>query len=465
MSKQQWLRGLPAVSDILETPDLITLRQRHPHASVIDWVRRAVESCRSDVLNGRREGLDDWLPLIIERIHEERDRELGTAIQPVINATGILLHTNLGRAPLADRAIERVVTAAGASNVELNLFTGKRNHRGEQVVRLLRRLTGCEDAVVVNNCAAATMMVLQTIAAGREVVVSRGQLVEIGGGFRLPDVFRAAGVILREVGTTNRTYTSDYEAAIGDQSGAVIRVHHSNFHMAGFVTEPSIAELVAMRRPQDLPIIDDLGSGWIGDLTELELKEPSVRDSVRSGADLTLFSGDKLLGGPQCGIILGRTQWISRLRRSPLMRAMRVDKLTLAALEATLEIHLEGNAAGEIPVLAMLSTSAQQVHQRCQQVYERLGKPSAIEIVSCQSQIGGGSVPGSVLPSHALKLNTRHPDRLASWLRHGSPAVQARIHDDALLLDLRTVPDHQCVPLADRLHTLLQQEPSEDLGR
>jgi L-seryl-tRNA(Ser) seleniumtransferase len=348
-----------------------------------------------------------------------------------------------------------MVQASGYTNVEMNLDTGERSPRGERVVRLLQLLTGAEDAVVVNNCAAATMLVLQTTAAGREVVISRGQLVEIGGGFRLPDVFRAAGVILREVGTTNRTYLTDYQGAVGAQTGAVLRVHHSNFRMSGFVTEPSISELVSLRRPDELAVVDDLGSGWIRNLPELVLNEPSVAASVQAGADLTLFSGDKLFGGPQCGIIVGRSDWIACIRKQPLMRALRIDKLTQAALEATTEIHLSGEAATQIPCLAMLATPAEMIRERCIRVQQLLGNPPMVELVRCESQTGGGSVPGEVLPSFGLQILCEHPDAIAEALRRGRPSVQARIQHDSLLLDVRTVMDDQCNDLAKCLRRSL----------
>ena len=454
-SKAQSLRSLPAIDDLLRDAELADLRQQFPHAVVAGWIRNAVETCRQEILDDARPGSEDWREVIIKGVRLQQDREVGTAIQEVINATGIILHTNLGRAPLAKEAIARVVEATGYSNVELDLHSGKRSHRGERACRLLQRLTSAEDAVVVNNCAAATILVLNAVAAGREVVVARGQLVEIGGGFRLPDVFRSAGVVLREVGTTNRTYLHDYEDAIGEQTGAVIRVHHSNFRISGFVTEPTIAELVTVRRPSDLAVIDDLGSGWIADLPQLSLQEPSVAQSVQAGADLTLFSGDKLFGGPQCGIIVGRSKWIERLRRNPLMRAFRVDKLTLAALEATAEIHLSGDVAERLPTLAMLAASPEQVHDRCVRVQQMIGDRAAIQIVSCQSQTGGGSVPGTDLPSYGLRMEHEHPDRLAEKLRGGRPAIQARIHDDSLLLDLRTVTDEQCLALSQRLRVIM----------
>ncbi len=324
----------------------------------------------------------------------------------VINATGVVLHTNLGRAPLAERAVRRIQEAAGYVNVEMNLETGKRNSRGERAVDLLCLLTGAEDAVIVNNCAAATMMTLQVMAAGREVVVSRGQLVEIGGGYRLPEVFEVSGARLREVGTTNRTYLHDYENVISDQTAAIIRVHRSNFSLSGFVTEPSSAELAELCRRRSVPLIDDLGSGCIQDLAEFGLVEPTVSASVSAGADVVLMSGDKLFGGPQSGIILGRRQWISAMRKSPLMRALRADKLILAALEATLEVHLSQNGSAELPLMEMLTRQSSQIRSSCERVVSLVRTPESIslEIEACESEVGGGSIPGSRLPSFAEQI-------------------------------------------------------------
>lgn len=456
MSKGQRLRLLPAVDDLLRDAELAEIRQSFPHEMVTGWIRAAVDKCRRSILEGMLDDSEDCRSLILQAVREQRARESGTAMQTVINATGIVLHTNLGRAPLAKSAIQRVVESSGYSNVELDLHTGKRNQRGERVMRLLSMLTGAEDAVLVNNCAAATILVLQATAAGREVLVARGQLVEIGGGFRLPDVFRSAGVVLREVGTTNRTYLHDYEAAIGDSTGAIIRVHHSNYRIAGFVTEPTIGELVTVQRPDDVPVIDDLGSGWIDNSGPVRLDEPSVADSMKAGADLALFSGDKLFGGPQCGMIVGRKKWIEKLRRSPMMRALRVDKLTLAAMEATLEIHLSGDADKQLPVLAMLTAGPAEIRERCRCVVEMLDNHPAVQIVTCQSQTGGGSVPETNLPSYGLQIQQPQPEQSAARLRCGRPAIQPRIQDGALVLDLRTVTDQQCGALAERLREILQ---------
>ena len=285
------------------------------------------------------------------------------------------------------------------------------------------------------------------------MIVSRGQLIEIGGGFRLPDVFRAAGVVLREVGTTNRTYLHDYENACGDQTGAIIRVHRSNFRQTGFVTEPSIDELVGAERPDNVPVIDDLGSGLMNDLSAYGLSEPSVPDSVAANADLVLFSGDKLFGGPQAGIIVGKRRWVDVLRKTPMMRAMRVDKVTLAALEATTEIHLAGNAMTELPLLRMISRQPSEIRANCERVICRLPEVAGfhVGIAACEAQVGGGSIPGISIPSFAIRIAGASSDDLAKRLRLGTPAVQPRVSDGSLLLDLRSVADADLDALTTRL--------------
>ncbi len=338
----------------------------------------------------------------------------------------------------------------------MDLASGKRSRRGDRACRLLAELTGAEDAVVVNNCAAATMLVLQAIAGGREVIVSRGQLVEIGGGFRLPEVFTSAGVSLKEVGTTNRTYLRDYEQALSEQTGAIIRVHRSNFSLTGFVTEPAIEELVTIKRPADLPVIDDLGSGLVSDLSVFGIHEPTVLDSLSAGVDLCLFSGDKLFGGPQCGIIVGKRKWTERLRSCPLMRAMRIDKLTLAALEATTEIHLAGRALEQLPLFRMLGLQPHELERRCMALRAELGAcGSRVTVARCVSTMGGGSLPGLEIPSYGLSLQTASTESLAGRLRCSKPAVHGRQTDRHLLLDLRTVLDHEIPMLGQRLADVL----------
>ena len=461
MTKAKRLRALPSVDIVLRDEKVLALRDIHTLAQITLWVRAAVQECRERILQ-HSEAFDapltDW---IIDRVLGQSKADHGQRLQTVINATGVVLHTNLGRSPMSDQAIAAAVRASCYTNVELNLESGRRSKRGERLMTLLAQLTGAEDALVVNNCAAATVLVLQAIAAGREVIVSRGQLVEIGGGFRLPDVFRAAGVTLREVGTTNRTYLRDYEDAVNESTGAVIRVHRSNFHLSGFVTEPTIDELVQMERPESVAVIDDLGSGSMIDLSPYGLQEPNVLDSIQSGVDLSLFSGDKLFGGPQSGILVGKKQWIETLRRSPIMRAMRVDKLTLAALEATTEIHLAGNALTELPTLRMITTSAEVVRKRCESLLKQIQRQAAVEIAPCESQVGGGSIPGSILPSYGLRITGYPPHHVAHQMRNGECAIQTRVTDESVMVDLRTVADHEVTDLAKGINAALENtQPS-----
>ncbi len=474
-SKAEQLRKLPAVDEILRDQTVAEMSTRFPRTQLVQWVRQAIDDCRAAILARSETGADE-LPdeladelahkltrSIVDRVRVLGDDENSTALQQVINATGVLLHTNLGRAPLAAQAIDRLRQATGYANVELNLGSGKRSKRGERATQLLAQLAGAEDAVVTNNCAGATILVLQAVARGREVIVSRGQLVEIGGGFRLPDVFTSAGVTLREVGTTNRTYLRDYEQAINEQTGAIIRVHRSNFALTGFVTEPTIDEMVAIPRTDSVPVIDDLGSGCFTDLTGLGLHEPTVMQSVQAGADLTLFSGDKLFGGPQCGIIVGKRRWIDKLRGNPMMRGVRVDKLTLAALEATTEIHLGGHAIQEIPVLQMMFESPDVVQKRCQSVCDRLAEIEGVElsVMACESQVGGGSIPGTSIPSFALRIGGGPIEQIASGLRAGKPAIQARVAQDAIILDLRTVRESEIEWLISGLRETLHAVSSQ----
>ncbi len=456
-NKSEALRNLPAVDEVMRVSDISEIRERCTRPQLVGWIREAVARCRQQILCGDDLRSGAAMASIVDDVRRQSQFDVGRTTQAVINATGVLLHTNLGRAPLADRAIARMNEACRYTNVELNLVSGRRSKRGERATRLLSQLSGAEDAVVVNNCAGATMLVLQAIAAGREVIVSRGQLVEIGGGFRLPDVFTAAGVLLREVGTTNRTYLKDYEQAMADSTGAIIRVHRSNFLQSGFVTEPTIEELVAVERPDRVPVIDDLGSGCFHDLSSLGLQEPTVPHSVNVGADLTLFSGDKLFGGPQCGIIVGRRRWIDQLRRSPIMRAVRVDKLTIAALEATTEIHLAGNSVDEIPLLRMMFKSADDIRSACVALCDQLAdiEGPEVRVIECESPIGGGSIPGASLPSFGIEISGRGVDRLAASLRMSAPAVQSRVAQDCLVLDLRAVSELELAPLAARLRSEL----------
>jgi L-seryl-tRNA(Ser) seleniumtransferase len=365
----------------------------------------------------------------------------------VINATGVIIHTNLGRAPLADAARARVLELGGGyTNLEYDLERGIRGSRAVHAELLLTRITGAEAAAVVNNNAGATLLVLAALAGGREVIISRGELVEIGGGFRVPDVLAQSGAILREVGTTNRTRAGDYSAAIGDRTALILRVHPSNFRIEGFTARPSLDELAALAHRFELPLVEDLGSGALAPLVK---DEPLVADSLRAGADVVCFSGDKLLGGPQAGILVGRRDLIDRIRTHPLMRALRVDKLTYAALEATLIEYLAGRATQSVPVARMLSMRVEEVEARARELADRLrARGWQVEVLDGRSTIGGGSAPGVELPTKLVALSRagESADTTEAALRHRRLPVIGRIERDRVVLDLRTVD-----PADDRL--------------
>lgn len=457
MSVQERLRSLPSVTQILAASQLTGVGEEVGHDELRRLTQLSIAAARAGQL-GATDGSEsvELLDQCVSRVKQLFVAERRQSLGHVINATGVLLHTNLGRAPLADKARERMSRASGYCNVELDLQDGKRSPRGERTTQLLARLTGAEAALVVNNCAAATMLTLAALSRDRETIISRSQLVEIGGGFRLPEVFEASGAMLREVGTTNRTYARDYARALGEETGAILKVHRSNFSLDGFVAEPAIGELVELNASNDIAVVDDVGSGCLHDLSSLGLNEPNVIESVKAGADLVLFSGDKLFGGPQAGIVVGKQRWISQLSQHPMMRAMRVDKCTLAGLEATCEIHLAKRHPTEMPLYEMMVRTAEDVRMRCETLVARLSPSSAfdIRIVSQQSPIGGGTLPGFTLPSFALQIATRHPkdlSKLADLLRTGEPAVLGRVSDGHLLLDLRSVLDAEFEGLEDCL--------------
>jgi L-seryl-tRNA(Ser) seleniumtransferase len=364
------------------------------------------------------------------------------------------LHTGLGRAPLADEALDAIAAVAGGyATVEVDVATGERSHRSQAVEKLLQQLTGAEAAFVVNNNAGATLLTLSALAPGKEVIVSRGQLIEIGGSYRLPDVMTASGARLREVGTTNKTRASDYQAAIGFETAALMRVHTSNYVIAGFTEQPSLEELAQLAHAHDLPLIDDVGSGALIDFAQFGLTdEPIAPESIRAGADLVLFSGDKLLGGPQCGIIVGRRPLVETIQRHPLARALRVDKITLAALAATLRLYRDPERAKQsIPLLSLLCTSLENLRNRAERLAPQLAAIAGIahaEVISEKTFLGGGSVPTQQIPTVCVALTPvgRSVDDLAGALRTGKPSVFGRIQRDRLLLDLRSV-----LPSQDRL--------------
>lgn len=444
-------RDLPSVERLLQEEALRPLLAREPRELVVRAVQETLDAARATLLGGAHLNGTGDLPARVEQRLQDFVRP---PLRPVINATGVVIHTNLGRAPLSPEALAAVqAVALGYSNLEYDLERGERGSRHDLVTNLLRRLTGAEEALVVNNCAAALVLVLSALAQGRQAIISRGQLVEIGGGFRIPDVMRQAGPHLIEVGTTNRTYARDFEAAVSQETALLLRVHASNFRQVGFVHAPPLAELVEVAGRHGLPLVDDLGSGALLDTAAYGLAaEPTAQASVRGGASLVLFSGDKLLGGPQAGIILGRADLVRTLKKHPLVRALRPDKLTLAALGATLVHYVRGEAERKVPVWRMIAAPAEAIERRCRSLAATL--PSAT-VVRVESTVGGGSLPGETLGSWAVALHAASINALAASLRtHGTPVV-GRIEQGQLLLDLRTVLPEQDEQLTAALRAAL----------
>lgn len=439
------LRELPSVDEVLSRPATQALLAAHPRAAVVRAVRAAIDATRAELQAG---GTDPHVR--DERVAAALATQRRPGLRPVINATGVVLHTNLGRAPLAKEAQDAVLEVArGYANLELDLETGRRGSRYAPLAPLLAELCGAEAALAVNNNAAAVLLVLAALAAGRECIVSRGELVEIGGGFRIPDVMRMAGVRLVEVGTTNKTRLSDYADAIGPDTALLVKVHKSNFAQVGFTAEVSARELAALGSERGVPVYEDLGSGCLVSLERAGLPhEPTVAEAVAAGAGVVTFSGDKLLGGPQAGLVVGRRELLQRLERHPLNRALRVDKLTVAALEATLRMYRDGRG-DEVPAVRMLGEQAAALELRAARLRDLLaplGVRSAV--VRVTSQVGGGALPQAEPPSAAVAIEGP-AERLHERLRRGEPAVVARIHDDRLVLDTRTVQDGELAALAE----------------
>jgi L-seryl-tRNA(Ser) seleniumtransferase len=459
---QSELRKLPSVDKLLEADAIASLVEQHGRELTLGALRAALDDARQAVLNG--EPAPGAETLIAETAHRLGDA-LRPSLYPVINATGVIIHTNLGRAPLSERARQAMAQiSAGYSNLEYDLGAGARGSRYVHAADLLCRLTGAEDALVVNNNASALLLTLTALAKEREVLISRGQLVEIGGGFRIPDVMRQSGARLIEVGTTNRTYVRDYADALHSMKTALIlRVHHSNFQLTGFVHEPTLAELVGLGDEYAIPVMDDLGSGTLLDTEPYGLAhEPTIQESIAASASVVTASGDKLLGGPQAGLIVGKAGLIAKLRRHPLARAVRVDKTTLVGLQATLLAYLEGKATEEIPVWRMIDTPVEALTRRArrwQRALKETGSP--LSVVATESTVGGGSLPGQTLPTRALALEVPSPDALAARLRAADPPLVARIEDDRLLLDPRTVLPEQDTALIETMRGALANSTTE----
>jgi L-seryl-tRNA(Ser) seleniumtransferase len=454
-AKSDLFRLLPSVDESLRRPALEPMLVRYGHSAVSGATRAVLDQVRHAISNGRLDergtaAAIEALPSLVETHLSE---SLGYSLRAVINATGVILHTNLGRAPLSPEALRHVAEIAqGYSNLEFDLTTGERGKRDSHIDRLFSRLLSTPErevsTIVVNNNAAAVLLSLNALAEGGEVIVSRGELVEIGGSFRIPDVMAKSGAVLREVGTTNRTRIADYEAAITDKTRLLLRVHRSNFQIVGFTEQPSLEELVALGRKHGIPVMEDLGSGDIYDLHEIGVhNEPTILASLRAGVDIVTYSGDKLLGGPQAGLISGRRELVKKIRSNPLFRAVRVDKMFYAALEATLLAYLREDYES-IPTLRMMRVSQEELHNRAEHLMRKLHITCPelhIEVIEARSVLGGGAAPGATLPTHVLAVSSTsmNADMIAEKLHHWKTPIIARVEDGRVLLDLRTVPNEQ----------------------
>ncbi len=454
---------LPSLNDLVLSPRFALLLLSAPRSAVVNSIRLALDRLREEISKElhTRESLMEQLALLPSLVENAVNRESQFSLRAVINATGVVLHTNLGRAPLSSSALEHIVEiASGYTNLELDLASGERGSRDVHMEALILKVLGCTvtgisdgySATVVNNCAAATFLALNALADGKDVIISRGELVEIGGGFRIPEILEKCGAVLKEVGTTNRTRLADYENALSANTGLIMRVHQSNFSMEGFVERPALEDLVTLGKRHAVPVFEDQGTGLILSLEQFGISgEETLSECLKHDCDLVAASGDKLLGGPQCGILIGRKGLIDRIKQSPLYRAFRVDKLTLAALEGTLIDYLVDDP-GLIPIVRMLNILPLEVCSRCEWIKARIDNPElSVEIVPVTSLIGGGTTPKAGLSSHALSLahSQMSSAALALALRHAETPVIGRIEDDRVLLDLRTVdPDSDPLLLA-----------------
>ena len=452
------LRHLPAIEKLLNTQEMLDLQATYARSLVTEALRTVVADIRNDILSGNTSEVENLASGEMERIYAERTHQkilekIGARMRPVVNATGTVTHTNLGRSLLSDTTCEAIQQAAqNYVNLEYDIATGHRGHRDRITEPLLQQLTGCEASTVVNNNAAAVLLALQTMARGKEVIVSRGELIEIGGAFRVPDVMAASGAVLREVGTTNRTHLRDYAEAINENTGLLLKVHPSNYKILGFTSTPSMEELTELGAQHGIPTMEDLGSGALIDMTTYGLPhEPLVGDRIASGVDIVTFSGDKLLGGPQAGIIVGKADWIEKMRKNPMMRALRVDKLIIAGLSATLQLYLTEDAAitERFPMLNRYTRSIEALHTLATELKAQLeiifGEKVDIQVSETYGQIGSGALPVETLPSIALVLETSESsaEMLAAQFRNATIPVIGRIKDGLFWLDLRTVYERE----------------------
>ncbi len=462
------LRQLPSVDRLILSEEAKDLIEKYNRKQVVNAARIVLKDLRTEILNRQEEPITDIdisLELVFERMKNLLENKFSLSLKEAVNAAGVLLHTGLGRAVLPETALKNIQEVSkGYSTLAIDLETGQRGHRDTHLDSLLCELTGAQSSVVVNNNAAATVLILNSLAKGKEVILSRGQLVEIGGSFRMPDILAASGAVLKEVGTTNKTHLSDYKDAIGENTGAIMRVHHSNYRIMGFAEEPSIEELTKLAKANNLIIIDDIGSGALVNLKEFGLTdEPLIRNSIKAGADVVCFSGDKLIGGPQSGIIVGKTAALKKIKKNPLMRALRVGKMTIAGLEATLKLFLTPEKLTQThPFYKMLSMGLDDLNKRALHMQQKLSTvlkaEAKISVGDGDSQVGSGSVPTELIPTRLLKIRpiVETVDNLAKKLRLHSPPICVRVHKDFVLLDLRTIQKHQDKVVVNALLTILK---------
>jgi len=443
--KQKLLTALPSVDEILRSNQGLQWLKVYPRRYVIQAIRDVIDSRRREILKGLTSDISE--ESMMAEVEITMEKLSSYSLRPLINATGIVIHTNLGRSLLSEKALENITKVSGSySNLEYDLKAGKRGKRYTHVIRVLREVTGAEDALIVNNNAGAVFLCLNTLSKGKETIVSRGELVEIGGSFRMPEVMSASGAILREVGTTNKTHLHDYEGAISDNTALIVKVHKSNFRVTGFVDEVSMEDLVSLGKRYQIPVMFDLGSGCLIDLKPFGIHdEPVVRDIVNTGVDITTFSGDKLLGGPQGGIIVGNKEYVEKIQKNPLTRAMRIDKLTLAGFEATLMEYIdEEKAIKTVPTLRMLLQRPEEIKERAKRIAKRLKreiKEAQITVMADTSRAGGGSLPELDFPTYvvAIRSDNGSVNEFEERLRNGNPPIISRIKEGYLIIDARTI--------------------------
>jgi L-seryl-tRNA(Ser) seleniumtransferase len=465
------LRKLPAVDPLKQSESGQDLILEYGEDQVTKTIQKIIDDLRNRILAGEAVVSEDELSPenILKNVDQTLGQRYALSLQSAVNATGVILHTGLGRAALPEKAQNSLaMIAEGYSTLATDIESGRRSHRDTHLEELLCQLTGAEAATVVNNNAAATMLILNTLAQGREVIVSRGQLVEIGGAFRMPDVMAASGAILREVGTTNKTHLRDYAGAVDWNTAAIMRVHHSNYRIVGFASEPAIEEMAELAHRHDIAIIDDLGSGALVDLQAFGIEhEPLVQDSVRAGVDVACFSGDKLIGGPQAGIIVGKKDWVEKIRKNPLARAFRIGKLTITAMEATLKLFLQPDKLTSLhPVYRMFSLSKDEIAKRAKRVKKKIADnapgSAVMTLLEGGSQVGSGAVPMETIPTMLLKIVPvdMSVEAFARKLRKHDPPIFARVQKDVLLVDLRTVADRQDGLIAAAVIDVLAEKKS-----